>query len=457
MDSEIARQFDKLQDHFQSDLTRPLAFRREQLGKLKKLITRNHKAIAEALKQDLGKCNQESWMTETGYLIGDIEHHLKHLKKWTKPRRVSTPVIAQPGHSFIQPEPLGTVLVMGAWNYPLQLSLAPLISAIAAGNCAVLKPSELAPNTSTLLAELIPQYLDERAVQVVEGGVEVSTELLKQPWDHVFYTGGERVGKIVMTAAAKHLSPVTLELGGKSPCIVADDCELKVTADRIVWSKWMNAGQTCVAPDYILVERRFAETLTGALTKSLQRFYGKDARQSADYGCIINDNHFYRLVELLKGQNIVHGGQTDADSRYIEPTLVLDPDPSSTLMTEEIFGPILPIITMDSLDDSLTFINRRPKPLALYLYTKNRAFEQQLLNKTSAGSVCINDGMMFMANMKLPFGGVGNSGIGRYHGQWGFDTFSHLKSVMRRGTWFDINWRYPPFNKFKLLMLKLFQ
>ncbi|ALS99824.1 aldehyde dehydrogenase family protein [Lacimicrobium alkaliphilum] len=450
----IAPAVQQLYEYFSGGTTRSIAWRKQQLNNLQQMIDDSEQAIFEALREDLGKAEQESWLSEVGYLQTDIRHSLRHLSKWSSPRKVSTPVVAQPGKSYLQPEPLGTVLIIGAWNYPFQLLLAPLVAAISAGNCAVLKPSELAPATSKLLATLLPRYLDSKAFLVVQGAVEETTELLRQPFDHILYTGGEAVGKIVMRAAAEHLTPVTLELGGKSPCIVAGDCDLDVAAARIVWSKWMNAGQTCVAPDYILTEKGFSGPLMSALQKQLTAFYGTDPATSPDYGRIINQRHFQRLQECLSDQRVSFGGQTNPAERYMAPTLVLDPPLKSKLMQEEIFGPILPVISLEKIDDAIPFINNRPKPLALYLYTENQAFEQQVLTRTSAGSVCINDGMMFMANPQLPFGGVGNSGMGRYHGQWGFDTFSHLKAVMKRSNWFDINWRYPPFSAAKLKKLK---
>lgn len=450
----IAPAVKQLREYFSGGYTRPLAWRQQQLNNLQHMISDSEQAIYEALREDLGKAEQESWLSEVGYLQSDIRHSLKHLSKWSAPRKVSTPVVAQPGKSYLQPEPLGTVLIIGAWNYPFQLLLAPLVAAISAGNCAVLKPSELAPAMSALLAKLLPKYLDNRAFVVVEGAVEETTELLKQPLDHILYTGGEAVGKIVMRAAAEHLTPVTLELGGKSPCIVAQDCDLDVAAARIVWSKWMNAGQTCVAPDYILTERRFSKALILALEKQITAFYGQDPAASPDYGRIVNQRHFERLQSYLKDAEPVIGGQCIASERYMAPTVLLDPPVDNKIMQEEIFGPILPIICLDNIQQAIPFIAERPKPLALYLYTQNRELEQQVLSQTSAGSVCINDGMMFMANPQLPFGGVGNSGMGRYHGQWGFDTFSHLKAVMKRSNWFDINWRYPPFSASKLKKLK---
>lgn len=450
----IAPQVNSLKSFFNQGHTRSVNWRRQQLLQLKKMTEDHEQEIVQALQQDLGKCRQEAWTAEVGYLLSDINHSLKHLTKWTKRRRVSTPMVAQPASSFLLPEPKGVVLIIGAWNYPFQLLLAPLVAAIAAGNCAVLKPSELAVNISSLLAKLVPMYLDQKAFLLVEGGVEQTTEVLKQPFDHVFYTGGEQVGKIVMRAAADHLTPVTLELGGKSPCIVDQDTNLTITARRIVWSKWMNAGQTCVAPDYVIVSKAFSQPLIDAIKHQLEEFYGKDSSNNPDYGRIINERHHARLVSYLEGQNIVHGGQTDSQQRYFAPTLVLNPDLHSPLMQEEIFGPILPIITVDKIDQAIPLINSRPKPLALYIYTNNTSFSDQTIQQTSAGSVCINDGMMFMTNPNLPFGGIGNSGMGSYHGQFGFDTFSHLKSVMKRPFIMDVKLRYPPFSKFKLSILK---
>ena len=451
---EISNLINQLRSRFHQGVTRPLAWRKQQLQQLRKLLTDNEQAISAALHADLGKCHSEAWLSETGFLLSDIDHTLSHLNKWSKPRRVSTPLVAQPGNSYMQPEPKGVVLIIGAWNYPLQLTLAPLVAAIAAGNCAVLKPSELAAHTDKLIAELLPAYLDRDCFAVVQGGVEPTTALLAEQFDHIFYTGGEAVGKIVMRAAADYLTPVTLELGGKSPCVVDSDTNLRVTADRIVWSKWMNAGQTCVAPDYVLVEKAFVPKLLDAIKDSLQRFYGDDPRQSQDYGRIINLRHFERLQGYLEGQNVVHGGQTDPESRYFSPTIVLEPDWYSPVMQQEIFGPILPIVSIEHIADAAAFINQRPKPLAMYIYSNQSQLSEQLIAQTSAGSVCVNDGMMFMANPGLPFGGVGNSGMGAYHGQFGFDTFSHLKAVMKRRFILDIPLRYPPFSDSKLSILR---
>ena len=451
--ADIAPKIQLIKNTFATGKTKPLTWRIEQLTQIRKMVVEQQDKIFAAMQEDLGRCDMESWTAELGGVISEVDHSLKHLKKWVKPRKVSTPIIAQPGKSYMLPEPLGTILIIGAWNYPLLLVLSPLISAVSAGNNALIKPSELSANVSTLLAELVAQYLDPDAFAVVEGAVNETTELLKHQFDHIIYTGGEVVGKIVMRAAAEFLTPVTLELGGKSPCIVDSSTDLDVTAARIVWSKWMNAGQTCVAPDYVLVEESFATQLIDAIKQKLTAFYSADAANSQDYGRIISERHLTRIVSYLDGQEVIHGGKYDVANKYIEPTIVLNPAHDSLLMQEEIFGPILPIVTVKNISQSIPFVNERAKPLALYIFSKNKDFEQQVLTSTSAGMVCINDGFMFAANPNLPFGGVGNSGTGAYHGKIGFDNFSHLKTVMKRSFWFDVPLRYPPFTdkKFKLL------
>lgn len=451
--ADIAPKIQHLKTFFTSGKTKALVWRIEQLKQIRKMVLEQQDEIFVAMQQDLGRCNMESWTAELGGVISEVDHSLKHLKTWVKPRKVATPIVAQPGKSYILPEPLGTILIIGAWNYPLLLVLSPLISAVSAGNNALIKPSELSANVSNLLAKLVPQYLDNDAFAVVEGAVHETTELLKHQFEHIIYTGGEVVGKIVMRAAAEFLTPVTLELGGKSPCIVDSSTDLEVTAARIVWSKWMNAGQTCVAPDYVLVEESFAPQLIDAIKNKLTDFYTVNAANSQDYGRIVSERHFLRVISYLDGQDIVHGGNHNVTHKYIEPTVVLNPDPDSPLMQQEIFGPILPIVTVASIDQSISFVNQRAKPLALYIFGKNKDLEQQVLTSTSAGMVCINDGFMFAANPNLPFGGVGNSGTGAYHGKVGFDNFSHLKTVMKRSFWFDVPLRYPPFTskKFKLL------
>lgn len=450
----INQQVQRLREHFSSGQTRSYSWRIDQLGQLKSMLVEQESAFINGLNQDLGKAEHEAWTSEIGYTVSEIEHAIKRLKNWMKPRRVKTPLIAQPAKSFQLPEPLGTVLIIGAWNYPIQLVLGPLVAAIAAGNCAVLKPSELSPNCANVVAKYLPLYLDQLAYSVVLGAIPETTELLQQKFDHILYTGGKVVAKIVMTAAAQHLTPVTLELGGKSPCIVDNAVDMDVAVSRIVWAKWMNAGQTCVAPDYVIIEHHQADNFVQKLKGKLNQFYGNNIQHNQDYGRIVNHKHLQRLLSYLAEQNIVIGGQHDIEQKYLAPTVVLSPSLDSPLMTEEIFGPILPIITVDKISQAIDMVNQRTKPLALYVFSKNTAFEQQVLSQTSAGNVCINDGMMFMANPDLPFGGVGNSGMGSYHGQAGFDTFSHLKTVMKRSTLLDPTLRYPPFNKFKLSIIK---
>lgn len=452
--ADIPAKIQLINDTFATGKTKDINWRIGQLKQIRKLVVEQQDKIFVAMQQDLGRCDMESWTAELGGVISEVDHSVKHLKKWMKPRKVSTPVVAQPGKSYILPEPLGSILIIGAWNYPLLLVLSPLVAAISAGNCALIKPSELSANMSNLLAQLVPKYLDNDAFVVVEGAVDETTELLKHPFDHIIYTGGEVVGKIVMRAAAEFLTPVTLELGGKSPCIVDSTTDLDVTAARIVWSKWMNAGQTCVAPDYVVVEEAFAAKLVDAIKNKITEFYSADAASSKDYARIVNERHLKRIVSYLDGQEVAFGGKHDLANKYIEPTIVLNPAPDSPLMQEEIFGPILPIVTVSHIEQAIPFINKRAKPLALYLFSKSEKFEQQVLTSTSAGMVCINDGFMFAANPNLPFGGVGKSGTGAYHGKIGFDNFSHQKTVMKRSFWFDVPLRYPPFSNTKFKLLK---
>ena len=448
--------FDAMDQYFSTRVSASLKWRKTQLTALSEMIRKNEALIKEALFKDLGKCKQEAYLTEVAFLQGDIKYMLKHLKKWMKPRTKSTPLVAMPAKSLVYPEPLGTVLIIGAWNYPLQLTLSPLIAAISAGNCAILKPSELAPATSALIAKLIPEYLDGKAFKVVEGGKDETSALLKQPFNKIFYTGGEQVGKIVMRAASEHLTPVTLELGGKSPCIVDKDSDLDIAANRIVWGKWMNAGQTCIAPDYILIEKDIQDAFVAALKKAIEAQYSKDPKTSKAYGRIVNQRHCQRLASYLDGQTVIYGGQIDIQERYVSPTLILNPEPDSVIMQEEIFGPLLPIVSMPSRQAMINFINKRPHPLAAYLYSSDKGFQDEFVEKVSAGSMCINDSSMFMLNHELPFGGVGTSGMGRYHGKFGFDCFSHEKTVMKRSFKFENDLRYAPYTSFKSFILNRF-
>jgi aldehyde dehydrogenase (NAD+) len=371
-----------------------------------------------------------------------------------KSKRVKTPVVGQPGKSWIQPEPLGVVLVIGAWNYPVQLTLSGMAAAIAAGNCVVIKPSELAPATSALLADQVPKYLDPECVKIVEGGVAETTALLDLPFDHILYTGGGIVGRIVMAAAAKHLTPVTLELGGKSPCVVLPDANLETTARRIAWGKFTNAGQTCIAPDYILTDMDTEAKLVPLIEKSIADMFGADPQQSDSYGRMINSRHFERVSHLISSGTVAVGGQIDADDKYIAPTVLTGVAADSPVMREEIFGPVLPIVRANNLDDAIVAIRKGDKPLSAYLFTGDKQAETRFLNDVSCGSACINDVMMFMAVHELPFGGVGPSGMGAYSGKRGFETFSHMKAVMKRGWWPDLDVRYAPYTKKKFDLLR---
>lgn len=411
--------------------------------------------FAEALRLDLNKSRYESFLSETSFVIEEAKFARRHLGRWMRGSRVRTPMMAQPGRSRIVPEPKGVVLIIAPWNYPLSMVLAPLVGALAAGNAAIVKPSEISRHTSAALARILPQYMDPEAIAVVEGGVAETTDLLAQRFDHILYTGNERVARIVMAAAAKHLTPVTLELGGKSPCLVAGDANLDVAAARIVWGKFLNAGQTCVAPDHVLVERRAAAPLLAALVRRIREFYGEDAAASPDYGRIATERHAARFERLLAGQRIHYGGLVDVAQRYVEPTIVLDPSPDSALMQEEIFGPVLPVIAVDDMGAAMRLVAARPKPLALYVFTRDEALADAVRDSLSAGTVCVNDAVIFMVSPELPFGGVGASGMGRYSGWYGFETFSHMKPVMTRSLRFDPPIRYPPYNDTKARLLKL--
>jgi aldehyde dehydrogenase (NAD+) len=448
--------FNELQDTFASGLTKDLAWRDRQLAALASMLKDHEDRISQALMADLAKPKQEVYLGELALLFSEIKIARKKLKRWAKPRRVSTPIAGRPGRSWVMPEPVGVVLIIGAWNYPIQLILGPLIPAIAAGNCAILKPSEVAPKTAALVASLVPAYLDAEAFRVVEGGVDETTALLELPFDHIFYTGGSAVGRIVMSAAATHLTPVTLELGGKSPCVVDETADLKSAARRIVWGKCVNAGQTCIAPDYVLVTRGQKESLIHAIGSELERMYGTDPLNSADYCKIINQRHFDRLVSYLHDGKVVIGGSSDAEALKIQPTILTDVSPDAAVMREEIFGPILPIIEVNNLGEAIEFVRRGDKPLAAYLFTQDRGNEKRFLSEISCGNVCINDVLMFMLVHDLPFGGIGNSGMGQYHGRAGFDRLSHLKAVMRRGLFPEIWVRFAPYSASKTKLLKIF-
>jgi aldehyde dehydrogenase (NAD+) len=440
--------------YFGTGATRPVTWRRAQLHALLRLLTEREEELTDALHEDLGKSSTEAFLSEIAVVRVEVEYALKHLDAWMAPEKIQVPGGFRPARAWSQARPLGVVLIIGPWNYPLQLVLAPLVGALAAGNTAVLKPSEVSAATSRVLARLVPQYLDPDAVSVMEGGVEVSTDLLAQPFDHIFYTGGERVGKIVMRAAAEHLTPVTLELGGKSPAVVVGG-DLRGAARRIAYGKFMNAGQTCVAPDYVLTTPAAAPALVVALRDAVKDFYGTDPRVSADYGRIISEEHHDRLVGLLDGGTVVSGGRHDRTERYLEPTVLRGVDPGSALMREEIFGPLLPIVEVPDLDAAIAFIGERPHPLAAYVFSDREEQLQQFTDGVQAGGIAQNVCTIQLAVPGLPFGGVGASGTGSYHGKRSFETFSHLQPVFSKPSRMDtLRLAYPPFGPLKRRLLR---
>ena len=455
--AEIATTVAAARAAFVAGTTRPLAWRRAALDRLRGLIEERESRLLDALAADFGKPRHEAWTTELGFLLSDIDHTLAHLPGWTQPEKVATPVALKPGNSYIVPEPVGVVCVIAPWNYPVQLLLAPMVAAIAAGNAVVAKPSELAPHASAELLSLI-EALHEPAIVAVQGGVAETTELLTQHFDHILYTGNSRVARIVMRAAAEHLTPVTLELGGKSPAIVSRNANIDVAARRLAWGKFVNAGQTCIAPDYVLVERPVHDQLVAALGTQITAFYGGDPQQSTDYTRIVNAPHFHRLEKLLDSGVVAHGGVTDADSRYIAPTVLTGVSNDDPVMAEEIFGPILPIIAVDSIDEAIAIVNARSaagdKPLALYSFSENDGENDRVLAGATSGGACVNGTLLHMVNPNMPFGGTGESGMGAYHGKFGFDTFSHHRAVLTRSTKLDPSMLYPPYTAKKQKLVR---
>ncbi|MEM6789488.1 MAG: aldehyde dehydrogenase family protein [Myxococcota bacterium] len=451
---EIANVVRRLRRTFRSGRTRAPEWREAQLDRLTALVQERRDALLGALHADLGKSSFEGYLAELALLLKDTEHAKKHFRAWMAPERVSTPLSLQPGTCRVQRDPLGVALVIAPWNYPVQLALEPLVGVIAAGNCAVLKPSEVSGETSKLLAELVPQYLDPDAIAVVEGGVPETTALLAERFDHIFFTGSTNVGRVVMAAAAKHLTPVTLELGGKSPTIVDSTADLDVAARRIVWAKFFNAGQTCVAPDYVLVDARVATPFVEKLRTTIQKFYGAQPQHSRDYGRIVSDRHFERLVGFLDQGEVVCGGDHDASTRFIAPTVLTGVSEHDRIMGEEIFGPVLPVLEVGSVVEAIDFVNERPKPLALYVFTRDEAVADRVLSETSSGGACVNDALTHLSVLDLPFGGVGESGMGAYHGKASFDTFTHHKSVLAKSNLLDIAVRYPPYSDTKAKIIE---
>lgn len=430
---------------FGTGKTKDVEFRIVQLKKLAQLIKEHEQQVLDAVYVDLHKPAMEAFGSEILITLSEIKYVLKNIKAWVKPQKVGTPLNLFPSSSFIYTEPLGVVLIVAPWNYPFALLMQPLIGAIAAGNCAILKPSEHTPHTSNAIAKIINANFDPNFITTIEGGIETNQALLDEKFDHIFFTGGTAIGKIVMQAAAKHLTPVTLELGGKSPCIVDADCNLETTAKRIIWGKFYNAGQTCIAPDYLLVQKSIKPALIEKLLEYVKTFFGEDPQKSTDFARIVNHRQFDRLVNLLDQGKILIGGNSDRDDRFIAPTLIDQISPNSKVMAEEVFGPILPILEYDQIEDAIAFVNTHAKPLALYFFSNNKPNQERILREISFGGGCFNDTIMHLGNPQLPFGGVGNSGMGSYHGKASFDTFSHRKSVLKSSFRFDLKWRYPPY------------
>lgn len=452
--SDAAELVEKQREFFESGITRTRDFRINSLKKLKKAVSDNERIIAEALKADLNKHPFESYMCETGLVLDEIGYHIKNLEKWMKEKRVRTPLSQFYSKSFISPEPYGVVLIMSPWNYPVQLCLEPLTGAISAGNCAVIKPSAYAPESGRVIKEIISDIYPEEYIAVVEGGRRENIELLDQKFDYIFFTGSVEVGREVMAAAAKNLTPVTLELGGKSPVIVDKTADLKTAARRVAFGKVVNSGQTCVEPDYLLIEECVREEFIEEYKRAVNEFF-PDGDMS-DMVTIISDKHYRRKKEMLENQNIVYGGKFSDDRRFIEPSIIVDADPDSLIMQEEIFAPILPVITWKEISEAVEFVRSRPKPLALYLFTRDKYAEETVLGSCSFGGGCINDTIVHLATPYMGFGGVGNSGMGQYHGKKSFDTFTHYRSILKKSTLIDITLRYHPYDEKKFRMIKKF-
>ncbi len=443
------------QAFFNSNNTKDLNFRIEQLKKFKKLLKENEELLYNAIYEDFGKSEFETYVGELSLLYHEINNFIKNIKKWGKRKKVTTGFANFPAKSYIIPEPLGTTLVIGAWNYPYQLSLVPAITSLSAGNTVILKPSELPSKTSEVMAKIINNNFPSNYFHVVEGGVKETTELLKYRFDKIFFTGSIPVGKIIYQAAAKHLTPVTLELGGKSPTFVLADSDIKMSAKRIVWAKFLNAGQTCVAPDYILVDKSIEIKFLDALKNEVEKYHKNDDSIKENYLKIIDKKNFDRLCKLVDNGKIYFGGNTNRDKRSFSPTILQNISFEDEIMKDEIFGPILPVLSFTNLDEAIKKVKDRPKPLACYIYSKNRKNIDKLLKEISFGGGAINDSLMHISNSNLPFGGVGSSGIGNYHGKAGFDTFSHYKSILDKPFWFEANFKYAPYSKLKMKIIKL--
>lgn len=453
LENQVYTEFDaatlvnKQRQFFNTGKTKDIEFRIEQLKKLRQVISDNQQEIMDALKKDLNKSPMEAYGTEVGFLLADIKHTLKTIRSLAKPRKVKTPLFHQLGSSWIQPEPYGVTYVVAPWNYPFQLAIAPAIGALAAGNTCIIRPSRMSENTARVMEKLINSNFDESYLKVVLSDIRQSNELLEQKFDYIFFTGSPDVGRQIYAAASKHLTPVTLELGGKSPCFVDETFNTNWGIKRIVWGKFTNAGQTCVAPDYVLVDKKVKQKFVDAFIKTTKEFFGEDPQKSPDLGRIINEKHFLRLTKLLEKGNILMGGKTDINDLYIAPTLIDGVTADDPVMQGEIFGPILPIIEYEKLDDAIRFVNSRNKPLALYIFSEDKMYQERILNETSSGNASINECLMHVGQFELPFGGVGESGMGAYHGDVSFETFSHMKGILKKSTLSDFKQRFPPYTE----------
>ncbi|MGN1191416.1 MAG: aldehyde dehydrogenase [Dorea sp.] len=455
-EQEIQTILEKQHKFFATGHTIPIFYRQEMLKKLKKSLTKHERELNTALKKDLGKSQMESYMCEVGLTLSELTWMQKHLKGLAKEKRVPTPLAQFASRSFRSPSPYGTVLIMSPWNYPVLLTMDPLIDAIAAGNTVVLKPSAYAPATSAVMKMILEECFPQEYVAVITGGRAENQALLHQRFDKIFFTGGKTVGKEVLRCAAEHLTPVTLELGGKSPCIVDHTAKLNLAAKRIVFGKYLNCGQTCVAPDYILCDRRIRDDLITAIVKEIQLQFGEQPLENPDYGKIINQKHFERILGLINHEKLVFGGESDPETLRIAPTVMKDITWEDAVMGEEIFGPLMPILTYDTLDEAIQVVESHPHPLALYFFSEDKASQKKVLDSCHFGGGCMNDTIIHLATSAMPFGGVGESGMGGYHGKVGFETFSHTRSIVDKKTWMDLPIRYQKYNSIKEKMLRIF-
>ena len=453
----ISQTLTRLRAFFASGKTRDVEFRIAQLKKLKEGIRKYEPEIMASMYEDMRKPPFESYASEIGILYTEIDHVIRHLHSWSRTRRVATPLIHFLSRSYVYAEPYGIVLIIGPWNYPFQLVIAPLIGAIAAGNCILIKPSEFSPATSTTIEKMISELFDQDYVTVFQAEAEATRKLLEENFDYIFFTGSTTVGRMIMTAAARHLTPVTLEMGGKSPAIVHEDARLDYGIKRLAWGKFFNAGQTCIAPDYVLIHRKIKDVFLEKMIRTVHNFYGEDPMKSPDYARIINERHFDRLLQLMKGGWILHGGHYQRKDLYIAPTIIDQVSGEDPLMKEEIFGPLLPLIEYDHIDEAIAFINQRPQPLALYCFSENKKNQDRVLRETSSGGGCINDTVSHIGSQELPFGGVGDSGMGAYHGKFSFDTFTHKRGILFRSNLVDMPLRYPPYHGRVSLLQFLFR